>query len=84
MIERTCVHGLRGVGYFDDTSSRSITPRGTLSSALFFNHETALLYAFLLMNDHFEIAASLSMLHYQRLNDLKRFCPDMKPLEFEG
>lgn len=55
----------------------------TLSSALFFTHETALLYAFLLMNDHFEIAASLSMLHHLRLNDLKRFFPDMRPREFE-
>jgi predicted O-methyltransferase YrrM len=56
----------------------------TLSSALFFNHETALLYAFLLMNDRFEIAASLSMLHHQRLSHLMRFFPDMKPREFEN
>jgi hypothetical protein len=56
---------------------------GTLSSALFFNHETALLYAFLLMNDGFEIAASLSMLHHMRLTDLVRLFPDMQPLEFD-
>jgi hypothetical protein len=55
----------------------------TLSSALFFPHETALLYAFLLMNDCFEIAASLSMLHHLRLDDLVRFFPDMRPREFD-
>ena len=54
-----------------------------LSSALFFGHETALLYAFLLMNDRFEITGSLSMLHHQRLNELLRFFPDMKAREFE-
>jgi hypothetical protein len=55
-----------------------------LSSALFFPHETALLYAFLLMNRRFEVAASLSMLHHDRLNDLVRFFPDMHPREFDG
>ena len=55
----------------------------TLSSALFFSHETALLYAFLLMNDHFEIAASLALLHHSRLNDLLRFFPDMNPRVFD-
>ena len=56
----------------------------TLSSALFFPHETALLYAFLLMNRRFEVAASLSMLHHDRLNELVRFFPDMNPKEFDG
>ena len=56
----------------------------TLSSALFFPHETALLYAFLLMNEQFEVAASLSMLHHDRLEDLVRFFPDMKPRQFDG
>lgn len=56
---------------------------GTLSSDLFFPHETGLLYAFLLMNDHFEIAASLSMLHHSKLADLVRFFPDMQPMEFD-
>jgi len=55
----------------------------TLSSALFFPHEMALLYAFLLMNDQFEILASLGMLHHLRLGDLVRFFPDMQPWEFE-
>ncbi|WP_348260963.1 class I SAM-dependent methyltransferase [Telmatobacter sp. DSM 110680] len=55
----------------------------TLSSALFFPHETALLYAFLLMNRRFEIAASLSMLHHYRLNELVQYFPDMNPREFD-
>ncbi len=55
----------------------------TLSTALFFSHETALLYAFLLMNRDFEIAGSLSMLHHQRLDDLKRLFPDFHPATFE-
>jgi hypothetical protein len=55
----------------------------TLSSALFFSHETPLLYAFLLMNCRFEVAASLSMLHHNRLNDLVRIFPDMNPREFD-
>jgi len=55
----------------------------TLSTALFFSHETALLYSFLLMNRDFEIAGSLSMLHHQRLDDLKRFFPDFYPAIFE-
>jgi predicted O-methyltransferase YrrM len=55
----------------------------TLSTALFFHHETALLYAFLLMNERFEILASLAMLHHQRLSDLVRCFPDMKPRKFD-
>lgn len=55
----------------------------TLSSAIFFPHETALLYAFLAMNPHFDIAASLGMLHHRRISDLIRFFPDMKPRRFD-
>ncbi len=55
----------------------------TLSTALFFQHETALLYAFLLMNDHFEILASLAMLHHRRLSDLLRFFPNMNPRTYD-
>jgi len=54
-----------------------------LSTALFFSHESALLYAFLLMNRSFEIAGSLSMLHHQRLGDLERIFPDIRPAVFE-
>jgi len=54
-----------------------------LSTALFFSHESALLYAFLLMNRSFEIAGSLSMLHHQRPADLRRIFPDIHPAVFE-
>jgi len=58
-------------------------PSDTLSSALFFWHETALLYAFLLMNDQFEIAGSLAQLHHCRLDELLRIFPEMEPRKFE-
>lgn len=55
----------------------------TVSSALFFWHETALLYAFLTMNREFEIAGSLSMLHHLRTAELPRYFPDIQPMVFE-
>ena len=44
--------------------------RHTMSRELFFQHESPLLMAFLSANDRFEIAASLSMLHYDRPSKL--------------
>jgi hypothetical protein len=41
-----------------------------LQGSLFFWHESALLMAFLACNDRFRIAASLSMLHYERQEQL--------------
>lgn len=58
-------------------------PPDTLSTALFFHHETALLYAFLLMNEHFEVAASLALLNHRRPGDLQRIFRDMKPKAFD-
>jgi Methyltransferase domain len=58
-------------------------PPDTLSTALFFQHETALLYAFLVMNDHFEIVASLGLLNHRRPGDLMRIFPDMTPKKFD-
>jgi predicted O-methyltransferase YrrM len=55
----------------------------TLSTALFFQHETALFYAFLLMNEQFEVLASLALLHHQRLQELQKCFPDMKPMKFD-
>lgn len=55
----------------------------TLSSALFFPHETALLYAFLAMNGGYEVAASLSHLHHARADALAQFFPDMRPRQFD-
>jgi predicted O-methyltransferase YrrM len=54
-----------------------------MSTALFFSHETALLYSFLLMNSKFEISGSLSMLHHQRPSELRRIFPDIRPAIFE-
>jgi predicted O-methyltransferase YrrM len=69
--------------HFHDISFPYDYSPNMLSSELFFQHESALLYAFLLMNDHFEIAASLSMLHHLRLDELRRFFPAMRPSVFE-
>jgi len=57
---------------------------GTLTSAVLLAHETALLYAFLLMNHRFEVAASLSMLHHDRLKDFVRLFPDKSLHQFGG
>ena len=76
LVPGTCIH-------FHDIHFPYDYSPDTLSTALFFQHETALLYAFLMMNDHFEILASLAMLHHQRLSDLVRFFPDMKPRTFD-
>jgi Methyltransferase domain len=53
-----------------------------LSSALFFWHETALLYAFLCMNERYSIAASLSLLHHLQRLELENCFPHMRPAEF--
>ncbi len=54
-----------------------------LTSELFFCHETALLYAFLLQNDRYTIAASLSMLHHDCPNELAKYLPNYKPAQFD-
>ncbi|HVC99085.1 MAG TPA: class I SAM-dependent methyltransferase [Pirellulales bacterium] len=54
-------------------------PRELLSSELFFGHESALLLAFLTYNPRFAIAASLSMLHYARPEELGRLLPNYHP-----
>jgi hypothetical protein len=58
-------------------------PPDLLSTALFFSHESALLYAFLLLNRSFEIAGSLSMLHHRRPADLRRIFADIRPTVFD-
>lgn len=68
--------------HFHDISFPYDYSPDTLSSALFFTHETALLYAFLLMNPSFQIEASLSLLHHRRLPELSRIFPDMNPMRF--
>ena len=53
-----------------------------LDEALFFWHETALLCAFLCMNQQFRIQASLSMLHHQAQEELRRCLPTYAPAQF--
>lgn len=50
-----------------------------LNGTLFFQHESALLHAFLAGNSRFEILGSLSMLHYERLDQLKDLFADYNP-----
>ena len=54
-----------------------------LTSELFFCHETALLHAFLLLNDRCSIAASLSMLHHGCPDELAKCLPNYRPAKFD-
>jgi hypothetical protein len=47
-------------------------------NTLFFGRESSLLYAFLLNNSKYRIAASLSMLHYARSAQLQELLPHYK------
>jgi hypothetical protein len=53
--------------------------RNTLSTELFFNKESSLLHAFLIGNQKYEIAASLSMLHYANNQVLQSLFPNYIP-----
>lgn len=54
-----------------------------LTSELFFCHETALLYAFLLQNQRYSIATSLSQLHHACSEELMKYLPNYKPARFD-
>jgi hypothetical protein len=54
-------------------------PRDLLNGALFFPHESPLLHAFLCGNSRFQILCSLSMLHYQKKQELQRLIPSYLP-----
>ena len=54
-----------------------------LTTELFFCHETALLHAFLLQNERYSIAASLSMLHHESPDELARCLPNYRPAKFD-
>ena len=54
-------------------------PGETLTTAVFFSHETALLYALLVNNSRLSIAASLSMLHHGRPGELSAIVPRYQP-----
>ena len=53
-----------------------------LGGALCFQHETALLYAFLCMNARYRIQASLSLLHHHATEELRRCLPTYVPASF--
>jgi hypothetical protein len=54
-----------------------------LTSELFFCHETALLHAFLLHNERYSIAASLSMLHHESPDELVKQLSNYRPARFD-
>ena len=53
--------------------------RGVLDDELFFCNESALLHAFLINNQFFQVRASMSMLHYQNPSRLRRSLPNYRP-----
>jgi hypothetical protein len=57
--------------------------RNILDSALFFQHESVLLHAFLSYNSRFRISASLSLLHYFSPEALAQHLPNYQPAENE-
>ena len=58
-------------------------PAETLTSELFFSHETALLHAFLTQNPRFSIAASLCMLHHSNPEELASHLPNYTRGKFD-
>jgi hypothetical protein len=67
--------------HFHDITFPYDYSRHTLTSALFFQHESVLLQAFLTHNSRFRILASLSMLHYLRPAALAECLPNYCPAE---
>ena len=65
--------------HFHDITFPYDYSRGLLSGDLFFSHESVLLHALLVDNRRLEIAASLSMLHYQRQDELRNCLPRYRP-----
>lgn len=55
---------------------------GVLSDALFFQHESALLMAFLTLNSRYRIMASLSMLHHRKQQSLASLFAHYVPARF--
>jgi hypothetical protein len=58
-------------------------PGNLLTTALFVPHESVLLHAFLTCNPRFTILASLSMLHYQRPDELRKLLPTYSPAPYQ-
>jgi hypothetical protein len=70
--------------HFHDITFPYDYSRSVLDSALFFQHESVLLHAFLAYNKRFRILAALSMLHYAAPHELGRYLPNYRPAENDG
>ena len=53
--------------------------RDTLDGDMLFPQESTLLYAFPTGNERFKVEASLSMIHYARLDALRALIPNYRP-----
>jgi len=67
-----CVH-------FHDITFPYDYSRHVLDAALFFQHESVLLHAFLAFNSRFRLLAALSMLHYAAPEKLAQCLPNYRP-----
>lgn len=72
-----CVH-------FHDITFPYDYSRHVLDSALFFQHESVLLHAFLAFNRRFHLLAALSMLHYAAPEELAEYLPNYRPAANDG
>jgi len=57
--------------------------RSLLTGAIYFGNESTLLHAYMIGNPHIRIAASLSMLHYARTEQLAELLPNYRPAPSE-
>lgn len=65
--------------HFHDITFPYDYSRDLLDSALFFQHESALLHAFLAFNSRFRLLTALSMLHYAAPEKLAEYLPSYRP-----
>lgn len=72
-----CVH-------FHDITFPYDYSRHVLDAALFFQHESVLLHAFLAFNHRFRLLAALSMLHYAAPEKLAECLPNYRPAGNDG
>jgi predicted O-methyltransferase YrrM len=70
--------------HFHDITFPYDYSRHVLDSALFFQHESVLLHAFLAFNGRFRLLAALSMLHYAAPQKLAEYLPNYHPAANDG
>ena len=70
--------------HFHDITFPYDYSRQVLDSALFFQHESVLLHAFLAFNHRFRLLAALSMLHYAAPDKLLECLPNYLPAGNDG